>query len=299
MPGIFYHPTSRRHFLKSSLLATGVLAVSGCASTQKQQAGSSSLHLALLSDTHIPADRNNEYRGFKPWENLHRIVPEVSAACPEGVILCGDAARLEGLKPDYEQLQSLLSPVAAKTPIYIALGNHDDRANFTAIFKDPATAKQNVQDKHVLLLQHDAVNIAILDSLFYVNKVPGLLGEAQRKWLATFLAVNTAKPVVLFVHHTLEDRDGDLLDTPRLFEIIRRHKQVKAIFYGHSHVWEIKERDGVKLVNLPAVGYNFNDKDPVGWVDAHFSSTGADLKMNAFAGNTKDNGKTFRVDWNA
>lgn len=308
MPGIFFEPTDRRQFLQSSLLATAGLALGGCSSTRVSQStapgsglapSSASLHLALLSDTHIPADRNNEYRGFKPWENLNRIAPEVASSNPEGVIICGDAARLEGLKPDYAALKTLLEPVAAKTPVYIALGNHDDRANFNSVFNQASPLKQNVPDKHVLLLEHDAVNIVVLDSLLFVNKVPGLLGRAQRSWLADFLTKNPAKPVVLFVHHTLEDNDGDLLDTPRLFELLRAHKQVKAIFYGHSHVWERKQRDGIHLVNLPAVGYNFRDTDPAGWVTARFSRTGVDLTMHAFGGNTADDGKTFRVDWNA
>jgi Icc protein len=59
------------------------------------------------------------------------------------------------------------------------------------------------------------------------------------------------KPAIFFVHHTLGEGDGDLLDSNRLFEIIRPHRHVKAIFYGHSHMWQIGEREGVKLINLP------------------------------------------------
>jgi hypothetical protein len=102
---------------------------------------------------------------------------------------------------------------------------------------------------------------------------------------------------VIFVHHSLEDNDGDLADVDRLFEIIKPHRQVKAIFYGHSHVWALTERQRVQLINLPAVGYNFRDKDPVGWVDARFHSNGVQLTMHAFAGNTATDGKTFDVKW--
>jgi hypothetical protein len=65
------------------------------------------------------------------------------------------------------------------------------------------------------------------------------------------------------------------LDTDRLFDLLRPHRHVKAIFYGHSHVWELGRHDRLQLINLPAVGYNFNDKDPVGWVDARFRAAGS------------------------
>jgi 3',5'-cyclic-AMP phosphodiesterase len=299
MPGIFFTPASRRDFLKTTISTSGLFAITGCAATRRHHIASSPVEIALLSDIHVPADRNNIYRGFKPWDNLNRIVPEVIASRPEGVIICGDVARLEGFKTDYDQVETLLALVAGKTPIYMALGNHDDRTNFNAVFKQNSSLQQNVPDKHVLLIEYSEFNIIILDSLLFVNKVPGLLGHAQREWLGKYLVANKQKSVVLFVHHTLEDNDGDLQDTPRLFELLRPHQQVKAIFYGHSHVWEIKEREGIKLVNLPAVGYNFRDQDPVGWVSARFSNSGVDLKLHAFAGNTADDGKNFRIDWHA
>ena len=76
------------------------------------------------------------------------------------------------------------------------------------------------------------------------------------------------------MHHTLGEGDGDLLDTDRFFQILKPHRQVKAIFYGHSHVYEYGFREGKHLINLPAVGYNFSDAQPVGWLDARFHRRG-------------------------
>jgi 3',5'-cyclic AMP phosphodiesterase CpdA len=129
------------------------------------------------------------------------------------------------------------------------------------------------------MIEHPTVRIIQLDSLLYVNQVAGLLGRDQRRWLTEFLPATDQRPTVLVVHHTLSDGDGDLLDVNQLFAIIQPHRQVKAIFYGHSHVWEIGERQGVKLINLPAVGYNFRDQDPVGWVEARFHPDGVALTL--------------------
>jgi 3',5'-cyclic AMP phosphodiesterase CpdA len=296
MPGIHYQPVDRRSFLKWSAAGAAML-VAGCQSASRRSASDPSLHLALLSDTHVPADRVNGHRGFNPWENLRRIIPEVAASAPEGAIVCGDGARLEGKVGDYEELRALLQPVAATCPVTIALGNHDDRENFTRVFGSLPGPSSAAGGRHVLVMEHPAVRIVVLDSLLYVNRVAGLLGKAQREWLAGFLSQHRDRPVALFVHHTLEDRDGDLLDADRLFGLLESHRHVKAIFYGHSHVWEQRERHGIHLINLPAVGYNFRDQDPLGWVDARFHRRGVDLTLHAFAGNRTVDGQRLDVQW--
>jgi len=121
MPGLFYRSNhgnqSRRAFLKISATASAAAIVTGCRTATKLESSAASgktLHMALLSDTHIPADQKNGHRNFNPWENLKQVVPQVIEANPEGVILCGDAARLEGREGDYKELRALLEPVAAK-----------------------------------------------------------------------------------------------------------------------------------------------------------------------------------------
>lgn len=297
MPVIYHQPLDRRSFLRSTLLGATAVAVAGCRSLDRTDVARGGLHLALLSDTHVPGDRVNGNRGFNPWENLRAVVPQVVAAQPEGVVLCGDAARLEGKPEDYREVRALLEPVAAVAPVYIALGNHDDRANFLAAFKDAPGTKAPVDGKHVTVVEHATLRVIVLDSLLYPNKVAGHLGRAQRDWLAAYLPKIGDRPAVLFVHHTLGNGDGDLLDAAQLFALVRPHRHIKAILYGHSHVWAISERPGLRLINLPAVGYNFQDKEPVGWVDARFRADGVSLTLHAIGGERRDDGKTTIVNW--
>jgi 3',5'-cyclic AMP phosphodiesterase CpdA len=253
--------------------------------------------VALLSDTHTPGDRLNEYRGFKPWENLQSVVPEVAATEPEWVLINGDAARLAGLPEDYLELRKSLEPLSKQVPIVVGLGNHDDRANFFKEFTDPAGKRPSVRGKHVTVIEHEAIRLVVLDSLLYVNKTAGLLGREQRSWLAMNLARMADRPTALLVHHTLGDGDGDLLDVDRLFDLLKPHRHVQAIFYGHSHVWNRQEREGIQLINLPAVGYNFRDQDPVGWVQAWFHPRGVRLKLRAFAGNRERDDEEVEIEW--
>lgn len=253
---------------------------------------------ALLADTHIPADPHNEYRGFRPHDNLAKIAPDVVRYRPDGVIIDGDIARLQGLPTDYTAMQQLIAPITAQYAVAMTLGNHDDRKNFEAAFKDPANGeRQSIRDKYVLVIEAQPVRFVLLDSLLFVNEVPGLLGKEQRTWLDTYLARATAKPTLLFVHHTLDDKDDAMLDADRFLRIAARHRMVKAVFYGRSHAYAFDNMEGVHLVNLPAVGYNFRDSEPVGWVEALFAPSGCDLKLNAIGGNMARNGTTVSLDW--
>jgi 3',5'-cyclic AMP phosphodiesterase CpdA len=150
-----------------------------------------------------------------------------------------------------------------------------------------------------LVVDQQPVRLILLDSLLYTNKVPGFLGRAQRDWLQKFLGASDECPTLIFVHHTLGDGDGELLDVERLLRIVRPQRKVKAIFYGHSHEYNFKEDEGLHLINLPAVGYNFADTEPVGWVDGIFTAKGAQLQLHAFGGNRSQDGSTKSLSWRA
>jgi 3',5'-cyclic AMP phosphodiesterase CpdA len=289
---------NRRNFIKTSLaaLATTVTLNAGC-TTGLKRAQYQQARWALLSDTHIPEDINNNYRGFYPYQNLQKVIPGVISALPDGVAITGDLARLTGQLGDYANLKKLLDPIAEKRPVFLALGNHDNRENFVKVFEKTPGQKQPVQGKHVVVADKPPARLIMLDSLLYVNKVPGLLGKAQRQWLVNYLSECDDTPTILCFHHTLEDGDGDLLDLPRLYSAIKPIRKVKAIVYGHSHEYKFSDFEGIHLINIPAVGYNFNDAEPVGWVEATLTSKGGHFKLHAIAGNkTNDQGVT-KLKW--
>ena len=292
MPAVLLPTLDRRAFLKSAALGVAAMAF-----VHTARAEGESLHLALLSDTHIPADRKPGARGFNACEHLQSIVPDLIATKADGLLIAGDAAQLIGEKEDYTVLLELIKPVADTMPTYIALGNHDDRENFFAMVTQHFGDRQPVEDKFVTVIDHPATRIVILDSLMYTRKRGGFLGKGQRDWLATYLPANTDRPVVLVFHHTLGEGDNDLLDGERLFRLLEPHRHVKALIHGHSHRWELYERQGIKIINLPTVAHIWTPDQPIGWVDAHFRADGMTFTLKAFAGNTADNGKTVEWKW--
>ena len=287
----------RRAFLKIAGAGGVALLARASRAGEPSVAPRAELHLALLSDTHVPADRVSGHRGMSPWENARVAAAQVAAARPDGVIVCGDVARLQGREGDYRELKALLSPVAAAAPLYFALGNHDDRASFGRVFADTPGWPAPVEGRHVTVVEHEAVRVVVLDSLLYVNQVAGLLGKAQREWLAAWLPTVADRPLVLFVHHPPTEEDGDLLDGDRLLDVLRTNRHVKALFHGHAHVWALGRRDGLHVVGLPALGYSFSDTQPVGWVDARFGPGGVSLTLRVVAGHRADDGKTTVLEW--
>ena len=269
----------------------------GAVASLAAQPRASGIRWALLSDTHVAADPNSEFRGFRPAENLKTVLSQVTGWKPDALLIDGDLARSEGMPGDYARLKTMLEPVAG-FPCGLTVGNHDHRGNFFEAFgKSGAGHSQPVKDKHVVVIEHGGLKMVLLDSLFIANEVAGLMGKAQRTWLDEYLQASGAAPVLLFVHHTLDDRDTSMLDADRFLRIAAKHRAVKAVFYGHSHHYGYDTVDGVHLVNLPAVGYNFVDGEPVGWVESRLTHDGADLTLRAIGGNKNDDGKSRSLAW--
>lgn len=287
---------TRRRILQGSFGAMAATAASAAFAPQSR-AQTPRVRWAFLSDTHIPEDPQDAYRGFKPHANLARLAPVVAQANVSGAVVDGDLARLLGLPGDYAAFKKLLTPVLEKMPVAMSLGNHDHRANFAEAFAEHPGEEQAIRDKHVLVVPAGPVRFVILDSLLQPNLTPGLLGKDQRVWLEQFLPSLGSTPVIVFVHHTPGDRDTDLLDTDRLISILSANRNVKALIYGHSHRYAFDRVKDLHLINLPAVGYNFEDGEPVGWTEVELSGEGADFTLHAIGGNRSGDGKMKSVSW--
>lgn len=298
MAPVSRHPMTRRTFLSLTCAAAATGLAGDAPRSAGEPAGSpAETRWALLSDTHISQDPANEYRGFRPRDTLERAVAAIAAAKTDGAIVTGDLARLEGLPGDYAALKELVDGLAAAMPVGLALGNHDNRTNFLAAFPVLPGERPSVGGKVVQILRRGPVRFILLDSLFYVNKAEGLLGKRQRDWLAAYLQGADETPTILCVHHTLDDGDGSLLDSDRLLRIAAAARQVKAIVYGHSHVYGFTTHEGIHLINLPATGYNFSDAQPVGWVEARLTAKGGDFTLHAVGGDASRDGVAMSFTW--
>ncbi len=297
---IHLQPISRRQFLARSLTGAAALALSPSLFADAKRTDPNSW--ALLSDTHLAADRNLVARDINMTDHFTKVSGELLALpeCPAGVFFTGDCTYNSGQTADYRHVANLLKPIRqGQMPVHLALGNHDNRERFwQALPADKATQKP-LADRQVALLRTPRANWFVLDSLEVTLSTPGVLGRAQLDWLADALDANPDKPALVLVHHNpgLTGNVG-LKDTTALFAVIRPRKQVKAYIFGHTHFWNVwPDQSGIHLINLPPVSYVFQAGAPAGWVHALLEREGMQLELRCVDPTHKSHGQIHKLQW--
>jgi 3',5'-cyclic AMP phosphodiesterase CpdA len=226
------------------------------------------------------------------------------------VIVNGDLAHSRGHVSDYKQYLSLMQPLLnSGLPIHMTMGNHDDRANFWEILPNERFSKSTrieaLDSKQALAVDTPLARWIILDSLEVTHQTPGLLGPEPLAWLKNHLEAHPDKPALVMMHHDPHRNPAPptqpastqpasqpvykgLKDTQALLDILLPRKQVKVLFFGHTHVWSMKKQDGLHLVNLPAVAYPFKASEPSGWVDCKLSDQSIHLQLRCVREHPKD-----------
>ena len=296
LPGI-----SRRRFLSAA--AAGVATCLARTAWGEDRACDPN-RFALLSDTHVAADPKMMARGVNMHDNLRAVIREVLALqpAPAGAFVCGDCVYLKGTSEDYATLLDVLRPLREQgLPVHLALGNHDHRERFRQAFGEAEREASGLDSKHVLVVPAPLANWFVLDSLDQTDKTPGTLGGEQLKWLAEALDRAADKPALVMVHHQPDNRPvvSGLVDTEPLFEVLSPRRHVKALFFGHTHVWLVTERDGIHLVNLPPTAYVFAASQPNGWVDARLTGEGMTLELRCLDPQHPKHGSRTELKWRA
>jgi calcineurin-like phosphoesterase family protein len=294
-------PLSRRQFLARSAAAASALALAPLlrgADVIQVDAD----RFALLSDTHIAADRAKVSRMANMADHLVAAVKEVAALSPRPAagFINGDLAFGTGESGDYATMLEILQPLReAGLPLHLTMGNHDHRQRFLAAVPAEQVDKSPVADRVACLVESPKANWFVLDSLKATNETPGVVGEEQLKWLSEALDARASKPAIVMVHHNpdLDPTHKALTDTAALLEVLTPRKQVKALLFGHTHAWSVKQQDGLHLVNLPAVAYAFQDGYPIGWVDWRLSDSGAKLELRCVDPAHPQQGEKHELAW--
>lgn len=245
--------------------------------------------LALLSDTHLHADRGYVHAtNVNVWDHFRRAAKEVLAldTRPAAALINGDVAFKNGAAGEYVTVVEALKPLReAGIPIHCALGNHDHRDNFLAALPQDERRVNDVADKCVSVLRQPHADWYLLDTLDQTDVTPGRVGAQQLDWLANRLDGDGARPAVIMLHHQPDQREpsehNGLIDTASLLDVVKPRKQVKALLHGHLHGWNHRDDEGLHVISLPATAYVFDDRHPSGWVDARTSPAGMTLQLRS------------------
>ncbi len=300
---IYLPPTSRREFLRRTVLAGAGLTLAPDLHAGWFGKSRDKHTFAFFSDAHVAADVTTIQRGVNMADQsgtaaVHDLV--AWPVRPAAVIVNGDLAFQDGLPGDYATFGKLIEPVRSLAPIYLSLGNHDQRDDFWSAFPHDRAAQKTALHRQAAVFSSERANWFLLDSLDVTDASPGELGSAQIDWLSRELDARPGKPAIIVGHHNLKSPDTTswLKDSAALEEIFVRHRQVKAYVYGHTHDWHVAQHPaGVHLINLPPTAYVFKAGRPSGWVRATLARDGAEFELRSLDPKHPEHGQVKKLQW--
>lgn len=253
------------------------------------------LRLALLSDPHIGARRDELVRGQATAAIVQANLAGIPAEGLDASLWLGDLAMSEGRPADYALFAELLEPLAKRLPTVLGIGNHDLRSEFLKAFTGAAPEKADGKLHLLTDVRTPHARLILLDTCLSPSVVGGAVGKAQLDRLAANLTDDDPRPVIILLHHSLGSADEDLLDTDRLLGVLSGNPRVKLLIHGHIHRWSRDEAAGIPVVSLPSCGFWFEPIDWVGWVEMEIGRAYARLTPNPL--HPRDGLEPFEVRW--
>ena len=89
--------------------------------------------IAQITDMHLTADGELYNGRIAVNDKLRAVIERLNAIAPDVILATGDLTGT-GAAEEYVELREILA--AAKAPLYMVPGNHDDRARLRAFFPD-------------------------------------------------------------------------------------------------------------------------------------------------------------------
>ena len=243
---------------------------------------------AWLADTHVSGDAGAERDGWRPAEQVARVVEEITDTQPDGVLVNGDLAWLEGAPDDYGLFRALLRPVYT-LPLVLGVGNHDCRKNLLAHF---GCRNDSPVEWLASVVEQPPHRFVMLDSQIAPGVVGGEIGADQLGWLGSLLADAPRRRTIVFVHHPGESSSEGCRDFDALARLAQGCPGVQAIVTGHDHEFSLGRFGDVHLIGLPSAGFPFDPGTDCGWVEAGLSRDGLRL---CYHGSASTSG--HRLDW--
>ena len=225
---------SRRKFLKeissASLLLWGGSIVNITSAEAEALSKKSTLRFIVASDGHY-GQANTEFDAFQ--ESLIKHTANFHSTSPLNFcVVNGDIIH------DEKNLLATAKTFLDKLPVkyFVTKGNHD------------RVTDQYWNDVWGMPVNHDVVmnNNALLFAT--TSNEEGDYLSPDLSWMASALERHgKSKNVFIFIHIPQAKWTKNAIETPAFFELVKKHKNVRAVFHGHEH-----DQDNVKMVdNVP------------------------------------------------
>jgi len=221
--------------------------------------------IVQISDTHISLDVPQSDRRL---DNLLRTIEAINSLDPQPdvVVHTGDLAN-RGKAGEYTAASNLLR--ALRAPLYVAVGNRDDRTHLRETFVTKSCFPAGESFVQYAVNEH-AVRLLVLDTQGHSRK--GDYCEERAAGLLKALAEEPGKPVAVFLHHPPFDIPGadeayrfqfeSHQTAARLIDALTRCGQVIRIFCGHAHRATQTQMNGIPASTIPSLAVDLREGEP-------------------------------------
>jgi Icc protein len=204
------------------------------------------LHLTGTGELHFGHDTHEKTR-------LALAHARANFGDADFLVITGDLANWGELEA-YRKLERLLD--GFPLPVYLMIGNHDNRDNFRAVF-----GQRHPFDAPFMhyCVDHNRYRLLFLDTQT-VGTAGGAFGPHRLAWLDEQVG-KSQKPVLIFMHHHPTptgsfsmDAKG-IADLPKFHTLLARHGgKIRHIFHGHCHTDMQGHVEGVSFSGLRSMG---------------------------------------------
>jgi 3',5'-cyclic-AMP phosphodiesterase len=211
------------------------------------------ISLLQLTDQHLFGDATRGLRGVPTLPALRDTLAVARADIDRCAAILATGDLVQDDPGGYVHFRREFA--ALGKPILCIPGNHDDVPAMRAALADPPFQMGGVFDV-------GNWRVVLLDSTV-PGETGGELGPQSLQELQGALEGGTDRHTLICLHHHPVSMRSRWLDTVGLanadafFEIVRPHRQVRAIAFGHVHQAFDELRDGVRLIATPSTCSQF------------------------------------------
>jgi 3',5'-cyclic AMP phosphodiesterase CpdA len=196
--------------------------------------GHQTMLIAQVTDIHLGFEPDNP-REFNRLR-LDQVISHLSGMSPRPDMLLATGDLIDrGDGDSYRRLRNALD--GCPFPVWLCMGNHDNRENFAVWFPEIPSEDGFVQYE----VDSGELRLLILDTL-EEGRHGGAFCEARADWLKAKLAEQPDKPTLIVMHHPPVEVGIDWMNThpdepwvTRFAAAIAGHSHIVGLVCGHLH----------------------------------------------------------------
>lgn len=223
------------------------------------------LTLIQLTDLHLIADPDADYKGFNSQRGLDAVMTHAQQQPiwpPDGILLTGDLVQ-DDSHSAYQRLAEQAE--SWNVPVYCLPGNHDVPQYFQTLLP---SAQVSIDGTH--RLKHD-IQLIMLNST-QMNAVSGQLPKHELQRLQRHLYQHPQTPTIIALHHPPVATGSRWMDAIGLhnaaefWQCIAEYQQgqIAAVVCGHIHqaldttfTLTDNQKTAIRVLGCPSTGRQF------------------------------------------